>query len=59
MAKWHVSGVESNRFGILVEANSAEEAQEIAEEIEMDQWTDGGDYEFVIDHVSLWDEEKK
>ena len=56
MAKWHVSGVETNRLGILVEADSAEEAQELAEEIDMDQWTDGGEYEFPVDHVSLWEE---
>jgi hypothetical protein len=57
MAKWHVSGVESVRMGVLVEAGSAEEAKEIAEEIDMDQWTDGGEYEFVIDHVSPWKED--
>ncbi len=57
MAKWHVSGVESVRMGVLVEAESAAEAKEIAEEIDMDQWTDGGDYEFVIDHVSPWKED--
>jgi hypothetical protein len=57
MAKWHVSGVESVRMGVLVEAKSAEEAKEIAEEIDMDQWTDGGDYVFVIDHVSPWKED--
>jgi hypothetical protein len=56
MAKWHVSGVETNRLGILVEADSAEEAQELAEEIDMDQWTDGGEYEFTVDHVSIWEE---
>jgi hypothetical protein len=58
MAKWHVSGVETVRMGILVEADSAEEAQELAEEIDVDQWTDGGEYEFVVDHVSPWDEAK-
>ncbi len=57
MAKWHVSGVESVRMGVLVEAESAAEAKEIAEEIDMDQWTDGGEYEFVIDHVSPWKED--
>ncbi len=57
MAKWHVSGVESIRMGVLVEAESAAEAKEIAEEIDMDQWTDGGEYEFVIDHVSPWKED--
>ena len=57
MAKWHVSGVETNRLGILVEADSAEEAQELAEEIDMDQWTGGGEYEFTVDHVSVWEED--
>lgn len=56
MAKWHVSGVETNRIGILVEADSAAEAQVLAEEIDLDQWTDGGDYEFTVDHVSVWEE---
>ena len=57
MAKWHVSGVETNRLGILVEADSAEEAQELAEEIDMDQWADGGEYEFTVEHVSVWEED--
>lgn len=57
MAKWHVSGVETTRIGILVEAESAEEAQEKAEEIDIDQWTDGGEYEFVVDHISPWKED--
>ena len=57
MAKWHVSGVESSRWGILVEADTAEEAMAIAEETELDDWTDGGDYEFVIDHVSPWEDD--
>ena len=57
MAKWHISGVEKVRMGILVEADTAEQAQEIAEEIDMDQWTDGGEYEFEIDHVSPWKED--
>jgi hypothetical protein len=57
MGKWHVSGIETVRMGIIVEANSALEAQEIAEETDMSEWTDGGDYEFVIDHVSLWEDE--
>jgi hypothetical protein len=57
MAKWHVSGIETARSGILVEANSAEEAKALAEEIDMEEWTDGGEWEFVIDHVSLWNEE--
>ena len=56
MTKWHVSGVERSRLGILVEANSAEEAREIAEEIDVDQWTDGGEYEFEVDHVAPWDD---
>ena len=57
MVKWHVSGVETTRIGILVEAESAEEAQEKAEEIDIDQWTDGGEYEFVVDHISPWKED--
>lgn len=59
MARWHVSGVEKVRMGILVEAETAEQAQEIAEEIDMDQWADGGEYEFEIDHVSPWVDETK
>jgi hypothetical protein len=56
VTKWHVSGLEKTRMGILVEANSAEEAKEIAGEIDLEQWTDGGEYKFEIDQVSLWDE---
>jgi hypothetical protein len=56
VTKWHVSGVETTRIGILVEADSAAEAQALAEEIDVDQWTDGGVYEFIVDHVSPWDE---
>lgn len=54
MAKWHVSGVERVRMGVLVEADSADEAREKAEEIDMDKWTDGGDYDFEIDFVEPW-----
>lgn len=57
MAKWHISGVEKVRMGIVVEANSAEEAREIAEEMDMDQWKDGGDYDFEIDYVGPWEED--
>ena len=56
MAKWHVSGVEKVRMGILVEADSAEEAKEKAEEIDIGEWTDGGDYEFEVDFVAPWEE---
>jgi len=53
--KWHVSGIESNRFGILVEANSEEEAKELAKDIDLNDWTDGGENEFLIDFVGPWE----
>jgi hypothetical protein len=56
MAKWHLSGVEKVRYGILIEAETAGAALKLAEETDLQDWSDGGEYEFVIDHVTPWQE---
>lgn len=55
MAKFHVAGKLVIELGILVEAETAEEAREIAEVTDLDEWVEATD-DFEIFYVGPWEE---